>query len=265
MRIGASTSACTRRTGARRAVLVTALLGFAAPARGRAQHEHAGAREPTEVLGIPMTRIGSGTAWLPDAAPMPGYRGRAGDWTVMAHGTAFLQYDRQFGTRGDYQVASVNWVMVGAARAVAGGVVRLRAMASAEPLTLTDRGTRSCSSPPSPTPTVSTPTTSCPRRWWRSSVASDRGSRCRCTLVRSESRRSARCSICTARRPRWIRPRRWDITRRISPTRASACHMVGILTQRAGGGLGVQRHASRQRANQFRRGAARFVRGTPEP
>lgn len=124
----------------RHAVLATALLGLAAPARGRAQHEHTGAREPTEVLGIPMTRVGSGTAWLPDAAPMPGYHGRAGGWTVMAHGTAFLQYDRQFGTRGDYQVGSVNWVMVGAARGVVGGVIRLRAMASAEPLTLTDRG-----------------------------------------------------------------------------------------------------------------------------
>ncbi len=139
--MGRSTFWCTESGGTRRVVLVTALLACGVAARGRAQHEHAGApEEPTEVLGIPMTRIGSGTAWLPDAAPMPGYHGRAGGWTVMAHGSAFLQYDRQFGTRGDYQVGSVNWLMVGLVRDVAGGVVRLRALASAEPWTLTDRG-----------------------------------------------------------------------------------------------------------------------------
>ena len=84
--------------------------------------------------------MGSGTAWLPDAARMPGYHGSLGRWTLMTHGSVFLQYDRQLGTRADDQLGSVNWLMVMAARSGAGGSVRFRAMASAEPWTLTARG-----------------------------------------------------------------------------------------------------------------------------
>jgi len=58
----------------------------------------------------------------------------------MVHGSVFLQYDRQFGTRADDQLGSVNWVMALAARPAAGGTVRFRAMVSAEPWTLTERG-----------------------------------------------------------------------------------------------------------------------------
>src|SRR5437879_3161510 len=58
----------------------------------------------------------------------------------MVHGSVFLQYDRQLGTRADDQLGSVNWVMLMAARPAAGGSVRFRAMVSAEPLTLTARG-----------------------------------------------------------------------------------------------------------------------------
>jgi len=125
--------------------LVLAVVGFVtglswAPAPGCAQHDHAAAHDSTGTLGIPLMRVGSGTAWLPDAAPVPGYHGRLGRWALMVHGSAFLQYDRQFGTRADHQLGSVNWVMMTANRAVAGGTVRLRAMASAEPLTLTEKG-----------------------------------------------------------------------------------------------------------------------------
>src|SRR5439155_20659846 len=122
-------------TDARAAAVVAAVLLCVAPAPGCAQHEHEGAS-----LGIPLTRLGSGTAWVPDAAPMPGYHGSLGRWTLMVHGSAFLQYDRQFDTRADDQLGSVNWVMVMAARPAAGGSVRFRAMVSAEPLTLTARG-----------------------------------------------------------------------------------------------------------------------------
>ena len=118
------------------AVVVTALAG-ASPLSGYAQHEH----EPEQgTLGIPSTRMGSGTAWLPDAAPLPGYHASAGRWTVMVHGNVFLQYDRQFGTRADDQFGSVNWLMAVAERPAAGGTLRFRAMASADPWTLTARG-----------------------------------------------------------------------------------------------------------------------------
>src|SRR5438105_1036397 len=91
-------------------------------------------------FGIPPTRMGSGTAWLPDAAPLPGYHASAGHWTMMVHGNVFLQYDRQFGTRADDQLGSVNWLMAVAERPTAGGTLRFRAMVSAEPWTLTARG-----------------------------------------------------------------------------------------------------------------------------
>ena len=55
-------------------------------------------------------------------------------------GTAYLQYVRTFDTRGTYQFGSVNRVMVEAGAPWANGVVRAHLMASAEPLTLTDRG-----------------------------------------------------------------------------------------------------------------------------
>ncbi len=91
-------------------------------------------------MGVPLARTGSGTAWLPDAARVPGYHGSLGRWTLMVHGSVFLQYDRQLGTRADDQLGSVNWVMVMAARPAAGGMLRLRTMVSAEPWTLTARG-----------------------------------------------------------------------------------------------------------------------------
>jgi len=56
-------------------------------------------------LALPMSRNGSGTSWLPDAAPVYGYMTDAGKWTVMLHGDIFLRYNRQdiggAGQRGD--------------------------------------------------------------------------------------------------------------------------------------------------------------------
>src|SRR5205807_3624205 len=118
------------------AVTPTALAG-APPPTGNAQHNHE--REPG-TLATPSTRMGSATAWLPDAAPLPSYHASAGRWTVMVHGNVFLQYDRQFGTRADDQFGSVNWLMAVAERPAAGGTLRFRGMASAEPWTLTARG-----------------------------------------------------------------------------------------------------------------------------
>ncbi len=54
----------------------------------------------------------------------------------MLHGRAFLEYDRQGGTRGAEQVGSVNWAMLAATRSLAGGRLELRAMVSGEPGTI---------------------------------------------------------------------------------------------------------------------------------
>ena len=84
--------------------------------------------------------FGSGTAWLPAAAPMYAFHFQASDWRIMIHGAVFLQYVQEFGQRGNYQFGSVNWIMGDASRALGGGTFRLRVMASAEYFTLTKAG-----------------------------------------------------------------------------------------------------------------------------
>jgi len=44
-------------------------------------------------IGIPMTRTGSGTTWLPDRSPMHAKHLTAGDWEFMLHGVAFVQFE----------------------------------------------------------------------------------------------------------------------------------------------------------------------------
>lgn len=46
-------------------------------------------------LHLPMTRNGSGTSWLPDAATMNGYMVHAGEWMFMFHGDIFPRYNSQ--------------------------------------------------------------------------------------------------------------------------------------------------------------------------
>ncbi|HEX7118613.1 MAG TPA: hypothetical protein VF212_07495, partial [Longimicrobiales bacterium] len=52
-------------------------------------------------LGIPRTREGSGTAWLPDFSPMYAVHATAGRWELMLHGNIFLQYIDEGSDRGD--------------------------------------------------------------------------------------------------------------------------------------------------------------------
>ena len=106
------------------------------------QHEGHDMPTPTREgpLGIPDTRIGSGTAWLPDSSPMHAVHFMAGKWTFMVHGIVAPLYDWQGGPRGDEQFNVTNWGMITAARHVGGGRVALRAMASADPWTVGPRG-----------------------------------------------------------------------------------------------------------------------------
>ncbi|MDP9176987.1 MAG: hypothetical protein M3O61_04840 [Gemmatimonadota bacterium] len=91
-------------------------------------------------LGIPMDRMGSGTTWIPDAITVPSRHRKLGQWDVMAHGFLFVEYDKQFGRRGDDQVGSLNWIMLMASRQVAGGHFQARTMLSLDPATVTARG-----------------------------------------------------------------------------------------------------------------------------
>src|ERR1039457_6702849 len=64
-----------------------------------------------EPLGIPHSRTGSGTSWVPDASNHRDYQHMAGSWMLMLHGVADFFADRQDGPRGATQVGSTNWVM----------------------------------------------------------------------------------------------------------------------------------------------------------
>ena len=115
---------------------VTAILALAAdtarPLHAQANHQHP---KPSRSgpLGIPDTRSGSGTSWLPDAAPMHAAHFVAGSWALMLHGEGFLQYNRQSGARGDAQVDLIDWAMLSATRDVGAGRLQLRGMLSTDP------------------------------------------------------------------------------------------------------------------------------------
>ena len=90
---------------------------------------------------LPMTRDGSGTAWLPDATPMYGVHTGLGGWGLMLHGGAFLRYTTQDvfenGNRGDQKLDVPNWFMGMAKRPIGSrGQLAVRSMISLEPLTI---------------------------------------------------------------------------------------------------------------------------------
>ncbi len=60
----------------------------------------------------------------------------AGPWTLMFHESVFVQYLHESGARGDGQLGSVNWAMGMAQRPIGSGKLGLRAMFSAEPVTI---------------------------------------------------------------------------------------------------------------------------------
>jgi hypothetical protein len=91
-------------------------------------------------LGISHTRMGSGTSWLPDSAPMHASHAMWRGWLALLHGAAFLEYDRQGSRRGDDQVGLVNWGMVMLMRRVGCGTLHLHGMASLEAATIGARG-----------------------------------------------------------------------------------------------------------------------------
>jgi len=91
-------------------------------------------------LGIPMTRHGSGTAWLPDASPMAAFHLMKGGWMLMLHGNLFAGYDWQGSDAGDDKLISTNWLMAMASHDLVGGELTLRSMLSLEPLTVGKKG-----------------------------------------------------------------------------------------------------------------------------
>jgi hypothetical protein len=96
----------------------------------------AGQMRMTGPLGIPVTREGSGTAWLPDETEMRMLHARVGRVHLMGHFNAFGGFDYQATDQGDSQPLSTNWFMGMAHTEVAGGELKARTMLSLEPLTV---------------------------------------------------------------------------------------------------------------------------------
>lgn len=91
-------------------------------------------------LGVSMDRMGSGTSWIPSAAPLPAHGATAGEWELMFQGIAFAQFDKQGGPRGGEQFGSINWGMVMASHALRDGQLQLRTMLSLDAIGVTGFG-----------------------------------------------------------------------------------------------------------------------------
>lgn len=86
-------------------------------------------------LNLLMNRNGSGTGWLPDAAPMYGYMTHTPKWMFMFHGNVFFRYNNQDitnkGSRGDKEFDVPNWFMgMGQRRVGQRGLFRFSLMLS---------------------------------------------------------------------------------------------------------------------------------------
>ncbi len=88
-------------------------------------------------LTDPMSREGSGTAWLPDASPMYGKMlSYPNGNSLMLHGAAMPRYDNVGSKRGGRQFDAPNWFMAMFGHPLSGSSqLGLRAMISLDPLT----------------------------------------------------------------------------------------------------------------------------------
>ncbi|MBI5200470.1 MAG: hypothetical protein HY925_02690 [Elusimicrobia bacterium] len=107
---------------------LAAIAAIALSSSASAQHEHHRMNH-----GAAHAREASGTSWQPDDTPMAGWHGSAGDWSLMGHGVFFGVYDHQGGPRGASLWHGIDWGMLMASRPLAGGTLKLRAMATLEP------------------------------------------------------------------------------------------------------------------------------------
>jgi hypothetical protein len=88
-------------------------------------------------LNLPMNRDGSGTSWLPDAAPMYGIMLHAGKWMYMLHGNVAPRFTSQDftakGSRGGNKLDAPNWFMAMGQRQIGKkGILHFNAMLSAD-------------------------------------------------------------------------------------------------------------------------------------
>jgi hypothetical protein len=94
---------------------------------------------------LPMSRDGSGTAWLPDSSPMHDLHFMAGDWSFMLHGSIFARYNWQNpfnpGKRGNNKFDAPNWIMAMAQTPIlTNDRLSFKGMFSLDPLTIGGSG-----------------------------------------------------------------------------------------------------------------------------
>lgn len=77
----------------------------------------------------------SGTSWQAQSLPEHMWMRQWRDWTLMAHGNLFLDFNDQGGPRGAGKIESENWLMLMEQRKIGRGTLQFRQMLSAEPLT----------------------------------------------------------------------------------------------------------------------------------
>jgi hypothetical protein len=90
-------------------------------------------------LNLPMSRNGSGTAWLPDASPMYGYMVHKNGWMLMFHGDIFPRFNQadlfKNGKRGAGKWDAPNMLMaMGQRKAGNNGLFHFNIMLSADAL-----------------------------------------------------------------------------------------------------------------------------------
>lgn len=96
-------------------------------------------------LYLPMSRNGSGTAWLPDASPVYGTMLHTGNWTFMFQGDIFIRYNAQDLTgksvRKESKFDAPNMLMfMGQAKVGNYGLFHFNTMFSGELLTIGSNG-----------------------------------------------------------------------------------------------------------------------------
>ena len=94
---------------------------------------------------LPMSRNGSGTAWLPDSSPMYMYMMGNPRSNWMIHGNLVLRYNKQDffdkGSRGDTKIDAPNWFMGMYNRLIGSkGLLNATAMISFDPVSVGAKG-----------------------------------------------------------------------------------------------------------------------------
>ena len=110
------------------------------------QHEHGKSSMSSAFSkNLPMTRNGSGTAWLPDSSPMYAYMFHTPKWMYMVHGNVFLRYNKQdlfnSGSRGGKKFDMPNmWMFMGQRNVGKNGLFHFSTMLSLDPITVGKSG-----------------------------------------------------------------------------------------------------------------------------